>query len=167
VVGCRTATFGSVIEDASAPGPEIYSVAFTAAPENHYTYMTAGAGSILKLYLNIPSTATGGAVIDVDTMTQGLGGSKKPVLTSIWGQFWPIYKPGKIVVRSCLRGKVLCGPPPVNLVDLSLLVSYLTTGLPVPDPYGGNINSTGTIDLADLSYLVAYLTGSGPAPSPN
>jgi subtilisin family serine protease len=167
VVGCRTATFGSVVEDAAAPGPEIYSVAFTAAPFGHYNYMAPGSGSILKLYLNIPSTATGGAVVDVDTMTQGFGDSKKPIMTSIWGQFWPVYKPGKIVVRSCLRGKVLCGPPPVNLVDLSLLVSYLTSGTPTPDPYGGNINSVGGIDLSDLSYLVAYLTGSGPAPTPN
>ncbi|MFZ1683161.1 MAG: dockerin type I domain-containing protein, partial [Candidatus Zixiibacteriota bacterium] len=53
----------------------------------------------------------------------------------------------------------------VDLADLSAMVSYLTTGTPVPNPLArGNVNCTGTVDLADLSVLVAYLTGAIGAP---
>jgi hypothetical protein len=50
----------------------------------------------------------------------------------------------------------------VDLADMSMLTSYLSTGSPVlPCPSAANINATGGIDLADLSALMNYLTGGG------
>ena len=48
----------------------------------------------------------------------------------------------------------------VDVVDLSWLISFLTTGEPVPRPEYpvGDINCDEMVDLIDLSYLVAYLT---------
>lgn len=52
----------------------------------------------------------------------------------------------------------------VDLVDLSVLVTYLTgTGYFPTCPSEANVNARGIIDLADLSALVSYLTGGGYA----
>jgi hypothetical protein len=49
----------------------------------------------------------------------------------------------------------------VDLADLSLLVSFLTGGVPsLPCPEEANANGQGAVDLADLSLLVAVLTGA-------
>jgi hypothetical protein len=51
---------------------------------------------------------------------------------------------------------------PVDLADLSLLVSFLTGGTSsLPCPEEANTNGQGAVDLSDLSLLVAVLTG-GP-----
>ncbi len=59
----------------------------------------------------------------------------------------------------------LSGDGHIDLSDLSALVSYLTTGLPVPSPLArANLNCVGSVDLGDLTYMVAYLTGAAPTP---
>lgn len=166
VVGTRAASFSQVNFDNAVSSFNLYSIGMTASPIGHYQFLTPGSGSILKLYISVPPTATRGSVITIDTLSQGPGNKFYPKLTSLWGDYWPVFKAGKVVVRACRRGKVLCGSGVIDLSDLSALVSYLTTGLPVLDPYGGNVNGVGTIDLGDLSFLVAYLTGiGGPPPS--
>ncbi len=48
-----------------------------------------------------------------------------------------------------------------DLGDLAAMVSYLTTGSPVPPVLNAaSVNCDASIDLADLSRLVAYLTGT-------
>lgn len=49
----------------------------------------------------------------------------------------------------------------VDLVDLSWLVSFLTSGQPMPQPdyVIGNVDCDEMVDLPDLSTLVAFLTG--------
>ena len=50
----------------------------------------------------------------------------------------------------------------VDLVDLSVLVSYLTSGGYIPQcSAAANVNRSGIVDLGDLSVLVSYLTGAG------
>ena len=130
-------------------------------------YMPVGAGNIVKLYLNIPETAPRGTLVTIDTMSLGLGGSKKPKISAVYADYWPVFKPGKILVRPCVRGKVLCGTGNIDLTDLSILISYLVSGTPTLDPYGGNINGVGGIDISDLSYLINYLIAGGPPPPSN
>ncbi|MBK7141792.1 MAG: S8 family serine peptidase [bacterium] len=163
VVGTRTSAFEYAALDG---GDGMYTFGFDLRPTLTGTpnYMTVGNGNILKLYLNIPSTATKGAVVTIDTLSLGLGGSKKPKIAAVFADYWPVFKTGKVVVRPCLRGKILCGTGAVDLTDLSLLISYLLTGSPTADPYGGNVNAVGGIDLSDLSYLIAYLIAGGNPP---
>lgn len=130
-------------------------------------YLPVGGGNIAKLYLNIPSTATLGAVVTIDTLSLGTTQTKKPRISAVYGDYWPVFTPGKIVVRSCVRGKVLCGSGSIDLTDLSLLISYMISGTPTLDPYGGNINAAGGIDLSDLSYLINYLIADGDPPPTN
>jgi len=49
----------------------------------------------------------------------------------------------------------------VDVVDLSWLIRYLTTGEPMPRPeYAvGDVTCDGMVDLVDLSTLIAYITG--------
>ncbi len=50
----------------------------------------------------------------------------------------------------------------VDLSDLSMLVIYLTGGMPsLPCTEEANINGLGIVDLSDLSLLISYLTGGG------
>ncbi len=52
--------------------------------------------------------------------------------------------------------------PNIDLGDLSALVSYLTTGQPIPPVKKlADINADCVIDLGDLSRMVAYLTSPG------
>ena len=72
------------------------------------------------------------------------------------------------------RGNVdrLTGPGgPVDVADLTYLISYLFQGGPEPPcPEEGNVDSGlgpgGPIDVGDVTYLVAYLFQSGPEPPP-
>jgi PKD repeat protein len=130
-------------------------------------FLPVGAGNIAKLYLNIPSTAALGAVVTIDTLSLGTTQTKKPRISAVYGDYWPVFTPGKIVVRACVRGKVLCGSGSIDLTDLSLLISYMISGTPTLDPYGGNVNAVGGIDLSDLSYLINYLIANGDPPPTN
>ncbi len=165
VVGTRTSGFEYTALDG---GDGMMTFGFDLRPtlSGAPNYMTVGGGTIVKMYLNIPSTATKGAVVTIDTLSLGLGGSKKPKISAVYGDFWPVFKTGKIVVRPCKRGKILCGTGNVDLTDLSTLISFMVTGSPTPDPYGGNVNGLGGIDISDLSYLINYFVGGG-APPPN
>ncbi len=69
-----------------------------------------------------------------------------------------------VEVTGCCQGKVgnIDRYGIVDLVDLSLLVSYLTGhGDNLSCHAIANINGQGIVDLADLSALVSYLTGGG------
>ena len=72
---------------------------------------------------------------------------------------------GTTVYQSFLVGDI-SGNGAIDVTDLSMLVSYLTSGAPVPNPMGrANINCLGSVDVADLSLLVAYLTGGSSLPN--
>ena len=53
----------------------------------------------------------------------------------------------------------------VDLTDLSMLISYLTTLSPTPVTLqAADFNASFEIDLTDLSALISYLTGAGNPP---
>lgn len=166
VVGTRCAAFEQVALD-GGDGMTTFGIDLRPTLTGTPNYMTVGSGSIVKLYFNVPSTAAKGTVVTIDTLSLGLGGSKKPKIAATLADYWPVFKKGKLVVRPCSRGKMFCGPGLPDLTDLSILISYLINNSPIPDPYGGNVNGTGGIDISDLSYLINYLVGGGDPPPSN
>jgi len=165
VAGTRSQSFDYVDWSTFNDGAQQFTLRFVPNPVSNTLYMQPGAGVLVKLRFDVPESAPRGTVVTVDSLTiPSLPNDKRPVVNALWGDYWPVYKPGKIVVRPCQRGNVFCDASIVDLSDLSTLVRYLTTGLPILDPCGGNVNGVGIIDLADLSMLVAYLTSGVPVP---
>lgn len=164
--GTRSENFDYTDFSTYNDGAQQFTLRFVPSPVSNTLYEQPGAGVLLKLKFDIPADAPRGSVITIDTATiPSLPTDKHPVVNALWGTYWPVYKPGKIVVRPCQRGNVFCDASIVDLTDLSTLVSYLTKGFPSLDPCGGNVNGIGIIDLADLSLLVSYLTAGAPVPA--
>jgi hypothetical protein len=90
---------------------------------------------------------------------------KSPKVSTIWGDYWPEFTRGKIVLFACAHGDVNCDGG-INVADLTYLVDYLFRSGPAPDPHGGDVNGNGSINIADLTYLVDYLFRQGPPPPP-
>jgi hypothetical protein len=66
-------------------------------------------------------------------------------------------------VKVCRFVGDINGDNRIDLADLSWLVSYLTSGAPIPTPMAAaNTNCLGIVDLADLALLVSYLTATYP-----
>lgn len=123
--------------------------------------MTPDTGAILNLYFDIDASATPGEAI-IDTMTVG---GKIPRMSTIWGDYWPVFISGKIVIPECAHGDANCDGF-VNIADLTYLVDYMFRGGPPPDPRGGDVDGDGSVTVADITYLVDYLFRDGPPPPP-
>jgi subtilisin family serine protease len=164
--GTRSASFDYVDFSTYNDGAQQFTLRLVPNPVSNTLYLQPGGGVLLKLKFDIPSDAPRGSVMVVDSMTiPSLPNDKHPVVSTLLGNYWPVYKPGKIVVRPCQRGNFYCDASIVDLNDLTSLVSYLTQGLPIPHPCGGNVNGVGIIDLTDLTSLVSYLTSGLPVPT--
>ncbi len=122
--------------------------------------LPAGNGILFQLRFNVPISAPRYSVITVDTMTLG---TRNPKVTSIWGDYWPVFKPGTIVIKGCIRGDANCDTV-IDVGDLTTLVDYLFFSGATPDPIGGNVDGIGSIDIGDLTYLVDFLFNNGPNP---
>ncbi len=165
VAGTRSESFDVVDWSTYWEDGQQFTLRMVPNPVSNTLYLQPGAGVFLKLKFDIPFDALRGSVITVDTMTiASLPSDKHPVVSALWGNYWPVFKPGKILVRPCQRGNVFCDASIVDLTDLTVLVSYLTSGSPIPHWCGGNVDGIGIIDLTDLSYLVSYLTSGSPVP---
>ncbi len=57
------------------------------------------------------------------------------------------------------------GSGSVDIDDAVLLINYIFTGGPVPDPIeAGDANASGGVDIDDVVYLIAYIFAGGPEP---
>jgi hypothetical protein len=76
--------------------------------------------------------------------------------------FYTAYTSGtQFLFQSYICGDVNNSGGNPDVSDLSALVSYLTTGAPVPPVrQAASLNCDATIDVSDLSILVAFLTGN-------
>lgn len=54
----------------------------------------------------------------------------------------------------------------INVVDMTVIVSFLFYGgpAPFPDKYFGDADCSGSVNVADVNYLFQYLFNGGPAP---
>ncbi|MEW5994328.1 MAG: S8 family serine peptidase [Candidatus Zixiibacteriota bacterium] len=160
-VGLRTEYFYSVGYSAHDPSNERFAVLLASSHPDSSHYLPPDTGAILKLYISTPYNADP-SVITVDTATVS---GKSPYVATIWGDFWPQFSAGKIVIPFCERGDVDCNGQ-INIADLTLLVDYLFRGGGPIDPRGGDVDGSGGINVADITYLVAYLFQGGPPPPP-
>lgn len=159
--GLRTDSFYSVQYAAYDPGNQRYSIFMQSSSPDSSHYAKPDTGAILNLYFNVPGLVSPGEIV-VDTMTVS---GKQPIITTIWGDYWPVFTPGKIVIPFCAHGDVNCDGY-INIGDLTYLVDYMFRGGPPPDPRGGDVDDDGSITVADITYLVDYLFRGGPPPPP-
>lgn len=159
--GLRTEDFYNVQFNAFNPGSQRYSIRMRSSAPDSSHYMTPDTGAILTLHFDVASWGTPGEVV-IDTMTVS---GKKPMITTIWGEYWPVFTPGKIVIPLCAHGDANCDGD-INVADLTCLVDYMFRGGPPPDPRGGDVNGDGFILVDDITYLVDYLFRGGPPPPP-
>jgi len=87
----------------------------------------------------------------------------------LWSDFSHTFA-AYLVPYVCGNVDGLEGPSgPVDIADLTYLVSYLFSGGPAPPAMeaanvDGITGPAGPVDIADVTYLVAYLFLQGPAP---
>ncbi len=159
--GLRTNYFDTVYYVGFDFNNKRYSIFMRSSHPDSSHYLTPDTGAILNLYFDVSASGSPG-VVTIDTATVN---SKVPKITSIWGDYWPVFTPGHIVIYPCARGDVDCDGS-INVADLTYLVDYLFRHGPVPDPHGGDVNGNGTMNVADVTYLVYYLFRHGPPPPP-
>ncbi len=159
--GLRTDYFHSVTYNAQSPATNSYSIRMQSSNKaaGESIYLQPGSGDILNLYFSIGKNGDPGDLIVIDTATVSF---KKPNMISIYGDYFPIYEPGKIFVKICPHGDSNCDDE-INISDLTALVEYLFNGGSV-DRYGGDVNGDGSIFISDITYLVEYLFNHGPPP---
>ncbi len=159
VAGTRTGYFQSVVANAVDLFNRRLSILMKTNTTSGSTYLTADTGVFLKIYFTAPSGASDGVLI-LDTATVS---GKSTKVTTIWGDYIPIFVAGKVVVGGCAHGDANCDQA-IDIADLVFLVEYSFSGGPAPDPSGGDVDGNGTIDIGDLVYLAEYMFSGGPPP---
>ena len=115
-----------------------------------------------------------GAIVDIDTLTWVAGA---PVISTVWGDYWPEFLAGKIVVTDCcgqftggLTGNTNCGEDGmINLSDIARLIDLVfVTKQPLCCEGTGNTNGSldGLATLADITRLIDYVYVSKTPPEP-
>lgn len=162
-VGLRTEYFENIINNSLVTNKKYGFLMQTDDPAGTGTnYMQPDTGAILNLYFNVPPSATGGAVVVIDSISAS---GKRPRYEALWGELVPVFSAGSIEIQNCARADCDCSGD-IDIADLVYLVDFMFTGGPEPDPYQtGNIDGIGVfIDIADLVYLVDFMFNGGPPP---
>ncbi len=157
--GLRTESFYSASYTAFDPNNQRYVILLQPSHPDSSHYMLPDTGAILNLYFDVDEFATAGEVV-IDTATVN---GKAPVISTIWGDYWPVFTPGKIVIPLCDHGDADCSGD-INVADLTALVNYLFKLGPPVDQNGGDVDGDGNINVSDVTYLVNYLFKGGPPP---
>jgi len=161
VVGARTSYFESVKFVVNNPLFNRWVITLKPDTAGGSTYLTPGSGIVLNLKFLIEATAPSG-LISIDTqLVQG----RKPIVSSIWGDYFPeTYTGGKLLV-GCTFGDANCDGAVANIVDLNTIVNYIFRN-GTTDLMGGDVNGNGQRNILDLNYIVNYIFRSGPPPPP-
>jgi subtilisin family serine protease len=166
--GLRTDYFYSVAYNAFDPANKRFSILMRSSHPDSSHYLSRDTGAILNLYFNVSSGGSLG-VVTVDTATVN---AKAPKITAIWGDYWPVFTPGKIVIvpAGCCNGDGIRGDVngsgTISIPDVTYLVAYLKgIGDPPECEEEGDVNGSGSINVTDVTHLVAYLKGIGPPPA--
>ncbi len=123
--------------------------------------LTPGTGEVLRVFYHPIETALGGYGSPFDTAFY-LG--TRTILNSATANYEPIPVPGQVRTKYVRRSDMSLNDK-VDLTDLSMLISYLTTLSPTPVTLqAADFNASFEIDLTDLSALISYLTGAGNPP---
>jgi hypothetical protein len=156
-----------------------YEITLTPISSGGSNYMPPDTGAVFNVFLDVESDATPGAVVNVDTLTWT---SHVPLITTVYGEYWPEFSMGKVVVKysGCCglytggyTGNTNCDTDGKrNLADITQLISrvYLNPGTPLCCEENGNTNGDpgGTLNLADITNLIdhVYISQAETAPCP-
>ncbi|UCD93636.1 MAG: PKD domain-containing protein [Candidatus Zixiibacteriota bacterium] len=158
--GCRTAHFDELSR--TYFNEENCQAYFKISnnPEGSTPGLDPGQGTILKLYLTIPPTATPGNTSAIELVS-----FSTKVLRFYSQDFY--YAPIDAAGEVSLSG--LCGDADgseaLNILDVTYLVNYLYKNGPAPEPENiGDADGSGTINILDVTHIVNYLYKEGPEP---
>ncbi len=115
-------------------------------------YLQPDTGVILNLFVTITASATNGTVATLDT-TSIFGGGKLFGIRSVYTDYVPVFKPGKLVVQTLQVGDVTQDGL-LNLLDILFMIDDIYGSGPACDPYLGDVNSDGIINLLDILMLI-------------
>ncbi|UCD17225.1 MAG: C10 family peptidase [Candidatus Zixiibacteriota bacterium] len=131
--------------------------------------LAPGAGSVLRLYFTIPSSASQGQTASIT-----LDGYSSYVPIFYWAvmNYEPILGSGMVWLST---GPYMCGDANndenVDLLDVLYLIDHLygdpTGPAPIPPPSGDVNGGDGNINLLDILYLIAHLYDEPPGPPPD
>ncbi len=160
VAGTRTGYFESTSMSGSDLINQRFAIRLRSNTGTGSSWLPADTGVILNLRFLVANDPTPDLVVVVDTAT--INGNA-PRITTAYGDYWPAFSPGYLVVRACAHGDSNCDDK-INVSDLTFLVNYLFKGGAEPDTRGGDVNADSSINVTDLTFLVNYLFKSGPPP---
>jgi len=125
-------------------------------------YLPPGTGAVMNLSFSIPSGATSGATVDVDTLTWL---DHVPLITTVYGEYWPEFTMGQIQVSSgcCgtytggLTGNTNCDSDgKLNLSDITVLITrvYINPETELCCEANGDVNCDTKLNLSDITNLI-------------
>ncbi|MCX6829208.1 MAG: S8 family serine peptidase [candidate division Zixibacteria bacterium] len=160
VVGTRASYFAEVKRVDFDPIGLRYSYSLRTNLTTGSSYLKPGAGTILKLYISDTATVHINEMITIDTANVN---GKRLKLESLYGDYIPVFKAGKVYFAVYQRGDANRDGNR-NIQDITYLINFLYKGGPAPDPYTGDVNDSGTINISDVTYLINFLYKGGPPP---
>lgn len=118
-------------------------------------YLQPGTGIILNLFITITSSATNGTLVTLDT-TATFGSGKLLSIRSVYADYVPVFKAGKLLVQALQVGDVTQDGV-VNLLDILYMIDDLYGPGPTCDPYLGDVNGDDVVNLLDILMLIDLL----------
>ena len=85
--------------------------------------------------------------------TSSFGASKLLSIRSVFADYVPVFKAGKLVVQQLQVGDVTQDGL-LNLLDILMLIDDIYDDGPAVDPYLGDVNADGNINLLDILMLI-------------
>ena len=162
LVGCRTEHFEYNVISPYDPSNSKYGIKLIANTTTGSEYLQPGEGAVLKMHLTLKGDKAGnGTIFTFDTVTIS---TKTLELGSIYGQYVPVFKLGKIFVQDILCGD-LDSDGFINILDIVYLINYKYKGGPEPEPlWVADVNLDEDINILDVVYLINYKYKGGPEP---
>ena len=159
--GARTSYFEAFNYLQYDPSSNRYAIQLVANVGGGSPDLAPGTGEVMRVYYHTDPTALGGLGSPVDT---AMYLSTRTQLSSATATYEPIPVAGQIRTKYILRSD-MNRDDVIDLTDLSMLISYLTTLSPVPITLqAADFDASLNVDLSDLSSLIAYLTAGGNPP---
>lgn len=160
--GCRTDYFDQKAIAPLNPSSHIYGFYLQSNTDGGSEFLTPGNGLLMKIHLTIYGGTPEGTVFTLDTTTAS-GKSLKQYC--IYGDYTPVFSPGKIVmVQGWICGDVN-DDEVVNILDILALIDYKFKGGSAPDPVeSGDVNLDGAVNILDIVHLIDFKFKGGPEP---
>ncbi|MGD8922569.1 MAG: S8 family serine peptidase [Candidatus Zixiibacteriota bacterium] len=176
IAGLRTESYFKTSITGYSGSDQRYEVELVPKTAGSTQYLPPGSGPVMNIEVNIGSSATPGAVVSIDTLTWD---SHSPVIETIYGDYWPEFSIGKLVVAGCCgaytggyTGNTDCSTDGKRtLNDITALIDnvFITHG-ELCCPENGNVDGSadGKLTLNDVTRLIdnVFITHAQTAPCP-